>query len=161
VPRVIIAADAQTVINDVRAVLDDGETEIVEVSNGADVRTEVEEEETDLVIADFQVGNMGAMAICLDLRLEESGGRLPYVPVLMLCDRRADVFLAKRSQADGYLVKPLDPIRLRKAIAALLDEGTYFDDSYRPVPTLVSAPAGPAHRLAVPTAAAVASPSGS
>jgi len=137
-PRVIIAADAQTVINDVRAVLDDGETEIVEVDNGADVRGEVDAEETDLVIADFQVGSMGAMAICLDLRLEESGGRLPYVPVLMLCDRRADVFLAKRSSADGYLVKPLDPIRLRKAITALLAGGTYHDESYRPVPTVVA-----------------------
>ena len=137
VPRVIIAADSRSVLNDLRAVLDDGETEIVEISNGADVREAVADDETDLVIADFQVGNMGAMAICLDLRLEESGGRLEYVPVLLLCDRRADVFLAKRSSADGYLVKPLDPIRLRKAITALLAGDPYHDESYRPVPTLV------------------------
>lgn len=137
VPRVIIAADSRSVLNDLRAVLDDGETEIVEVRNGADVRDAVAEDDTDLVIADFQVGNMGAMAICLDLRLEESGGRLDYVPVLVLCDRRPDVFLAKRSSADGYLVKPLDPIRLRKAVKALLDGGTYRDESYRPVPSLV------------------------
>jgi PleD family two-component response regulator len=101
VPRVIIAADSRSVLNDLRAVLDDGATEIVEVGNGADVRDAVAADDTDLVIADFQVGNMGAMAICLDLRLEESGGRLDYVPVLLLCDRRADVFLAKRSSADG------------------------------------------------------------
>jgi DNA-binding response OmpR family regulator len=139
---VIIAADSRSVLNDLRAVLDDGETEIVEVRNGADVREVVGEDDTDLVIADFQVGNMGAMAICLDLRLEESGGRLDYVPVLVLCDRRADVFLAKRSSADGYLVKPLDPIRLRKAVKALLDGGSYRDESYRPVPSLVEAARG-------------------
>lgn len=138
----IIAADSRSVLNDLRAVLDDGETEIVEVRNGADVREVVGEDDTDLVIADFQVGNMGAMAICLDLRLEESGGRLDYVPVLVLCDRRADVFLAKRSSADGYLVKPLDPIRLRKAVKALLDGGSYRDESYRPVPSLVEAARG-------------------
>jgi DNA-binding response OmpR family regulator len=138
VPRVVIAADSRSVLNDLRAVLDDGENEIVEIEYGADVRDAVAEDVTDLVIADFQVGSMGAMAICLDLRLEESGGRLDYVPVLMLCDRRADVFLAKRSAADGYLVKPLDPIRLRKAIKALLDGGTYYDESYRPVPTVAS-----------------------
>lgn len=138
----IIAADSRSVLNDLRAVLDDGETEIVEVRNGADVREAVAEDDTDLVVADFQVGNMGAMAICLDLRLEESGGRLDYVPVLVLCDRRADVFLAKRSSADGYLVKPLDPIRLRKAVKALLDGGTYRDESYRPVPSLVEAARG-------------------
>jgi DNA-binding response OmpR family regulator len=138
VPRVIIAADSRSVLDDVRAMLDDDETEIVEVTDGADVRGAVAEDETDLVIADFQVGNMGAMAICLDLRLEESGGRLDYVPVLLLCDRRADVFLAKRSSADGYLVKPLDPIRLRKSINALLAGGTYYDESYRPVPTVAA-----------------------
>lgn len=140
-PRVVIAADNRTVLNDLRAVLDDGETEIVEVEHGEDVRGAVGADDTDLVIADFQVGNMGAIAICLDLRLEESGGRLDYVPVLLLCDRRADVFLAKRSAADGYLVKPLDPIRLRKAIYALLEGGTYYDESYRPMP-LLAAPHG-------------------
>jgi DNA-binding response OmpR family regulator len=138
VTRVLIAADAETVSNDLRAVLDDGETEIVEVRWGALVRNEVATNTPDLVIADFQVGNMGAVAICLDLRLEESGGRLPHVPVLMLCDRRADVFLARRSSAEGYLVKPLDPIRIRKAVKALLDGGTFRDTSFTPVPTLVT-----------------------
>jgi DNA-binding NarL/FixJ family response regulator len=76
---------------------------------------------------------MGAMATCLDLRLEESGDRLEHIPVLMLLDRRADVFLARRSEAEGWLIKPLDPIRLRKAIRALLNGGTYHDESYRPL----------------------------
>lgn len=84
------------------------------------------------MILDLQIGNMGAMATCLDLRLEESGGRLDHIPVLMLLDRRPDVFLARRSEAEGWLVKPLDPIRLRKAIRALLAGGTYHDESYRP-----------------------------
>jgi len=140
VPRVLIAADARTVLNDLRAVLEAPDTEIVEVQHGAAVREAVDEDPPDLVITDFQIGNMGAMAICLDLRLEESGGRLPHVPVLMLCDRRADVFLAKRSSAEGYLVKPLDPIRLRRAIRALLSGGTYHDESHKPIsiaPSLV------------------------
>jgi DNA-binding NarL/FixJ family response regulator len=57
----------------------------------------------------------------------------------MILDRRPDVFLARRSGAEGWLVKPLDPIRLRKAVTALLNEGTFFDDSYAPVPVLVGA----------------------
>jgi DNA-binding NarL/FixJ family response regulator len=137
VPLVLIAADARSVLDDLRAVLEDVDTEIVEVEHGHLVRGAVDEDPPDLVITDFQVGNMGAMAICLDLRLEESGGRLPHVPVLMLCDRRADVFLAKRSSAEGYLVKPLDPLRLRRALRALLAGGTYHDESYKPIPSLV------------------------
>src|SRR6202021_4280547 len=97
---------------------------------GPAVMVEVAEDLPDLVIVDLQMGNMGGMAVCLELRLEASYGNLPHVPVLMLLDRRPDVFLAKRSGAEGWLVKPLDPLRLRKATAALLDGGTYFDHSY-------------------------------
>ena len=83
----------------------------------------VDEHEPDLVIVDLQMGSMGGMAVCLELRLEESYGNLPHVPVLMLLDRRPDVFLAKRSGAEGWIVKPLDPIRLRKATTALIEGG--------------------------------------
>ncbi len=55
----------------------------------------------------------------------------------MLLDRRPDVHLARRSGAEGWLVKPLDPLRLRRAIREILDGGEYFDDSYQPVPILV------------------------
>ena len=85
------------------------------------------------------MGNMGGMAVCLELRLEESYGKLGHVPVLMLLDRRPDVFLARRSGAEGWVIKPLDPIRLRRAITALLDGGTYHDESYPPLP-VVSTP---------------------
>jgi len=82
------------------------------------------------------MGSMGGMAVCLELRLEESYGNLPHVPVLMLLDRRPDVFLAKRSGAEGWIVKPLDPIRLRKATTAVVEGGTFHDESFQPVPVL-------------------------
>jgi DNA-binding response OmpR family regulator len=90
----------------------------------------------------MQMGNMGGMAVCLELRLQESYGDLPHIPVLMLLDRRPDVHLARRSGAEGWLVKPLDPLRLRRAIRALLGGDEYFDDSYQPVPVLVDAELG-------------------
>ncbi|HXY45244.1 MAG TPA: hypothetical protein VEH29_13730, partial [Acidimicrobiales bacterium] len=55
-----------------------------------------------------------------------------------------------QSGADGWVVKPLDPIRLRRATAALLGGGTYFDESFQPVtglppgePAGLAAGAGP------------------
>jgi DNA-binding response OmpR family regulator len=42
------------------------------------------------------------------------------VNVLMLLDRQADVHLAKRCAADGYLVKPLNPLSLKLAARAIL-----------------------------------------
>jgi DNA-binding NarL/FixJ family response regulator len=129
---VVIVSDARSVLDEIRAVLDDGENEIVELLTGQEVRGAVALDAPDLVIADCQIQNMGGIAVCHDLKLEESGGRIPPVPVLLLLDRRADVFLAKRSGAEGYLLKPLDPMRLRKAIEALLNHENYADDTYMP-----------------------------
>jgi CheY-like chemotaxis protein len=136
VRTIVVASDAPSVRADVVAVVGEPGTEIIEVDSGQAVAPAVDEHEPDLVIVDLQMGSMGGMAVCLELRLEESYGNLPHVPVLMLLDRRPDVFLAKRSEAEGWIVKPLDPIRLRKATAALTDGGTYHDDSFQPVPVL-------------------------
>jgi DNA-binding response OmpR family regulator len=138
VPRVLIASDAPWVIDEVRSVIVAPDVEVVEIHTGAAVRQAVADDPPDLVILDLQIGNMGGMAVCLDLRLEEGGDRLPHVPVLMLLDRRADVFLARRSDAEGWLVKPLDPIRLGKAVRILLGGGTYHDDAFKPQPVLVA-----------------------
>ena len=131
---VLIVSDSESVLAELRSALEDDETEIRELHAGEDVRHAVEQDPPDLVITDLQVGNMGGIAICLDLHLEESGGRIPHVPVVILLDRRADVFLARRSASEGWLVKPLDAIRIRRAVRAVLDGGTFHDESYKPLP---------------------------
>ncbi len=141
---IVVASDAPSVRADVIAVVSDPETDIIEVDTGQAVAPAVDEHEPDLVIVDLQMGSMGGMAVCLDLRLEESYDNLPHVPVLMLLDRRPDVFLAKRSGAEGWIVKPLDPIRLRKATTALIEGRTFHDDSFQPVPLLAGAGTEPA-----------------
>lgn len=131
--EILLISDATVVLDELLAVVDNGENTIESLRNADTLRKTVDELEPDLVITDCQIQNMGGIAICHDLKLEESGGRLPHVPVLILLDRRADVFLANRSGAEGYLVKPLDPIRLRHAVEALLEGGTFHDDSYKPL----------------------------
>lgn len=131
--KVLIASDSQHVIDDVRAVLGQQDLDVREVHSGTEVSAAVAQDRPDLVVLDLQIGTMGGMAVCLDLRLEESGGRLPHVPVLMLLDRRADVFLAQRSDAESWVVKPLDPLRLRRAIEQTLAGERFRDESYKPV----------------------------
>jgi DNA-binding response OmpR family regulator len=75
---------------------------------------------------------MGGMAITMELRNLESYGGADSVAVLMLLDRRPDVFLARRAGADGFVVKPLDPQRVRAAVRALLRGESYDDESLRP-----------------------------
>lgn len=134
VDLVFIVADSESVLAELRAALEDDETEIHELRRGEDVRDAVAQDRPDLLITDMQVGNMGGIAVCLDLHLEESGGRIPHVPVVVLLDRRADVFLVRRCAAEGWLVKPLDPLRIRRAARAVLEGGTFYDESYKPLP---------------------------
>lgn len=133
VSSIIVASDAPSVRAEVAGTIRRPDVTIREARSGPEVMAEVEEELPDLVVLDLQMGNMGGVAVCLELHLESSYGRIGYVPVLMLLDRRPDVFLARRSSAEGWLVKPLDPIRLRRAVDALLDGGTYHDEAYLPV----------------------------
>jgi DNA-binding response OmpR family regulator len=119
-PTVLVASDANWVRDHVRAALCGPGFELIEVDRGRDVRQVVAERHPDLAIVDLQIANMGGMAVALDLRLEESGGRLPHVPILLLLDREADRFLARRSTADAMLVKPIDPGTLRRTVKTLL-----------------------------------------
>lgn len=133
VPDVLIASDESWILEEVRSVLSGREDVTVrEVSSGAAAVAAVHTSVPALAILDMQIGQMGGLATTQELRLDESADRLPHVPVLLLLDRRADVFLARRSDAEGYLVKPLDPMRLRRAINTLLEGGTFEDPSFRP-----------------------------
>ena len=105
---------------------------VEEASSGRAAIARVQRGEIDLVILDMQVGNMGAMAICMELRHLESYGAAEPVSVLMLLDRRPDVFLARRSGAEGFVVKPLDAQRVRAAVRALLAGDSYEDETLRP-----------------------------
>jgi DNA-binding response OmpR family regulator len=124
-PEILVATDADWILDEVRAALGGEATTIRWVRNGKDVLPALQARAADLVVLDLQIGNMGGMATCMDIRLESGAGRLPDVGVLMLLDRSADVFLAQRSNADGWLIKPLDAFRLRRAADAILRDETY------------------------------------
>ncbi len=131
----MIVSDSRETRSEIASLLSLIEVQIVEVSSGPQVRDQVAIHEPDLLISDMQVGSMGGYAIVLDLHLEESGDRQDHTPVLLLLDRRPDVFLARRSGAEGYIVKPITAIKLRKAVSALLEGKTFEDESLKPTQT--------------------------
>ena len=117
---ILVAAEAAWVRDLVRSSCTGPGQRVVEVTRGQDVRAAVTADEPDLVILDMQIANQGGIATAIDLRLEASAGRLPDTSILLLLDREADRFLAKRADADGELVKPVDPGTLRRTVEQLL-----------------------------------------
>lgn len=126
-PTVLIATDNDAVADEVAAGVEDDQTTVLRVRTGVEVPAAVAEHGPDLVVLDLQIGNMGGMAVASHLRAEIAMERLDDVAILMLLDRAADIFLAKRSDADGWLFKPLDSFRLRRAAKALLAGGDHHE----------------------------------
>ncbi len=118
--HILVAADADYVVNDVAAALGGPDVSFTLISDGRAVAGAVKAKTPDIAILDLQVGSMGGMAIAMALRLDESAGALEHVPLLMLLDRRSDIHLARRCGAEGYLVKPLNPLKLRRAVQEIL-----------------------------------------
>lgn len=122
---ILVATDADEVLDEVDAALSDSTTQVVRVTAGRDVLGAIDLVDPDLVVLDLQIGSMGGVATALAIRNEVSAGRIEARPILMLLDRVADVYLATRAEADGWLIKPLDALRLRRAADEVLDGGFY------------------------------------
>jgi DNA-binding response OmpR family regulator len=129
VSDVLIATDADWILDDVDAALADEDTRVLRVRHGRDVSEAVRLVEPALIVLDMQTGNMGGIATALNLEQEFEDGSTPAAPILLLLDRPADVPLARRWGVDGWLIKPLDSFRLRRAARALLDDERYEEPS--------------------------------
>lgn len=124
---VLLATDSDDLFADVDAALATTETEVFRVKAGADVLPACRQLAPDLVVLDLQIGNMGGMATSLAVKQEQGAGRLDAFPVALLLDRSVDVFLAEQSTADGWLIKPLDSLRLRRLATTLLAGETAYE----------------------------------
>lgn len=136
--RILLATDADWIVDAVVAALGGDDTSFTVCRDGRDVtrvvagRTEsADEAPFDVAILDLQIGTMGGMATTMALRLDESVGAVPHVPVLMLLDRDADIHLARRSGAEGWLVKPLNALKLYRAAKAVA-RGEEYHNGVRP-----------------------------
>ena len=128
-PDVLIATDADWIFDEVDAALSDEDTRVVRVREGRDVSEAARRTGPVLIVLDMQIGNMGGIATALNLEQEFEEGSTPEAPIVLLLDRPADVPLARRWGVDGWLVKPLDAFRLRRAARALIAGETYHEPS--------------------------------
>ena len=72
---ILVASDAPTLRREVEAVISGPDVTVHSVTSGPELIAFVTEESPDLVIVDMQMGNMGGMAVTLEL-----GCRSPMTP---------------------------------------------------------------------------------
>ena len=114
-PTALVVADGSWVTNEVRSALSFGGWEIEEITDPRSVVARVEESRVDAVIIDMQVGSKGGMAVIRSIRQATDLFERPRL--VLLLDRTADEFLARRAGADAAVLKPFDAPELRAALA--------------------------------------------
>ncbi len=114
---VILVTDATWVENDVRASLTDPGLRIERVSDPRVAVAAAAEHSADVAVVDLQVGSMGGMAVVRALRSASQSGEIEPIRTVLLLDRAADHFLARRAGADVAVTKPFTAQDLRAAVA--------------------------------------------
>lgn len=118
-PNVLLVADAPWVINEVRSALALGDWHLEELTNPREAVDTVEERQPEAVIVDMQVGSMGGMATVRAIRQETDPSTRPRI--VLLLDRSADDFIARRAGADARVLKPITASVLRSALSPELE----------------------------------------
>ena len=114
--RIIVIADEAWARNDVHAALTEPEYTLIDLEDPTTAGAALQAERPDAVVVDLQVGNMGGMAIARELHQQAALAEEDEVPVVLLLDRAADGFLAKRSGVAAWVTKPFSAHEIRTAV---------------------------------------------
>ena len=115
-PRVLVVADESWVRNEVHATLTAPGFELLDHQESSTVAETAVAADIDVLVVDLQVGAMGGMAITRSVREATGDENGPGLPVVLLLDRRADAFLAKRAGAAAWLTKPFTSHEIQTAV---------------------------------------------
>jgi two-component system chemotaxis response regulator CheY len=118
-PLALVIADSTWAINGVLSTLPKGDWEVELLDDPSQAGAKVAELDPDVVIIDLQIKNMGGMAIVRQIKADPRIDQAPRL--VMLLDREADGFLAKRAGADAWVVKPFQAHQLRLALGLALE----------------------------------------
>jgi DNA-binding response OmpR family regulator len=123
-PKALLVCDTPWVVNEVISSLSLGDWEVDTTDDPTQAATKAAESGVDAVIVDMQVQSMGGMAVIRDIRAAFQTGPRPRT--VLLLDRSADSFLARRAGADAWVIKPFQDAELRTAV-----QGESGEDSAR------------------------------
>lgn len=114
--KILVVADVSWVRNEVHAALTEPDFTLIDHDDPATAAARASEAEVDAVVVDLQVGAMGGIAVTRSLRDASIRPGVADIPAVILLDRSADAFLAKRAGAAGWVTKPFTTFELEAAL---------------------------------------------
>ena len=114
--RIMVIADEAWTRNDVHAALTEPDFMLVDHADPKTARQTLVTEKPAAVVIDLQIGNMGGMAIARELHQQSALNGETEIPVVLLLDRAADSFLAKRAGVAAWVTKPFSSHDIRTAV---------------------------------------------
>lgn len=115
--KIVLVSDKNSTISIVENLITKSD-ELFVISDGKISVNTVNENDADLVISDFQVGEMGGIAVALEVVMEQEMGRCKQTPFLLLLDREVDKFLANRVSCES-IQKPFSIFELKAKIESI------------------------------------------
>lgn len=119
-PKILVVADVSWVRNEVHAALTEPDFTLVDHDDPATAAARAADENVDAVVVDMQVGAMGGVAVTRALRDASIRHGINDIPAVILLDRSADTFLAKRAGAAGWVTKPFSTYEIETALVGAI-----------------------------------------
>ncbi len=118
--NVLLVTDAAWVVNDVQAALAVDNWEVGQLDDPKLAAEIAQHVKPEALIIDMQVKSMGGMAVIRAVRAVFQD--TPPPRMILLLDRSADRFLARRALADASVLKPIVANELREALGPLPEQ---------------------------------------
>lgn len=118
--RVLLVSDNPRVSLQVTTALLGEDVDVVEVRTPKRAVALLDDgERFDIVVGDADTAPSGGFVLAREIKARGQMG-MDMPPVVLLLARRQDIFLSNWSQADAYLLKPVDPFDLAEVLRGLV-----------------------------------------
>jgi len=118
--KILLIDDDKSIVEVIKNILTGQNYEVITAYDGKEGIEKVQSENPDLIVLDIRMPLMNGYEFMRTLKVEARNSDKPMVPVIVLTAKEKMEEIFKLEGAKGYLVKPVDPVKLTQKIKECL-----------------------------------------